>query len=78
MPVHQVSEFAPDLSFGGSASSPALVALSLSDHWALFGDAVEAWRNISLYYAAIISEGRGRAVAVPGWRDPIVTYRLTP
>jgi choline dehydrogenase-like flavoprotein len=77
VPVHQVSEFAPDLSFGGSASSPALVALSLSDHWSLFGDAVEAWRQIALYYAAITSEGRGRVVAVPGWRDPIVTYRLT-
>jgi choline dehydrogenase-like flavoprotein len=77
VPVHQVSEFAPDLSFGGSASSPALVALSLSDHWSLFGDAVEAWRSIALYYAAITSEGRGRVVAVPGWRDPIVTYRLT-
>ena len=30
-----------------------------------------------MYYAAITSEGRGRVVAVPGWRDPVVTYRLT-
>ena len=29
VPVHQVKEFAPDLSFGGSASSPGLVALAL-------------------------------------------------
>ena len=33
VPVHQVKEFAPDLSFGGSAASPGLVALALSDHW---------------------------------------------
>ena len=77
MPVHQVSEFAPDLSFGGSASSPGLVALALSDHWSLFGAAIEAWRQIAVYYAAITSEGRGRVVAVPGWRDPVVTYHLT-
>jgi len=77
VPVHQVSEFAPDLSFGGSASSPGLVALALSDHWSLFGEAIEAWRQIAVYYAAITSEGRGRVVAVPGWRDPLVTYRLT-
>ena len=77
VPVHQVSEFAPDLSFGGSASSPGLVALALSDHWSLFGAAVEAWRQIAVYYAAITSEGRGRVFAVPGWRDPVVTYRLT-
>ena len=31
VPVHQVKEFAPDLSFGGSASNPGLVALALSD-----------------------------------------------
>jgi choline dehydrogenase-like flavoprotein len=77
VPVHQVKEFAPDLSFGGSASHAGLVALALSDHWASFGRAVEDWRRISIYYAAITSEGRGRVQAVPGLRDPLVTYRLT-
>jgi choline dehydrogenase-like flavoprotein len=77
VPVHQVTEFAPDLSFGGSASSPGLVALALSDNWSRFGEAVESWQQMAVYYAAITSEGRGRVVAVPGWRDPIVTYRLT-
>jgi choline dehydrogenase-like flavoprotein len=77
VPVHQVTEFTPDLSFGGSASSPGLIALALSDHWALFGEAIEAWRQIAVYYAAITSEGRGRVVAVPGVRDPVVTYHLT-
>ena len=32
---------------------------------------------MAVYYAAITSEGRGRVVAVPGWRDPVVTYQLT-
>ena len=77
VPVHQVKEFAPDLSFGGSASHPGLVALALSDQWATFSSAVEQWRRISIYYAAITSEGRGRVQAVPGLRDPLVTYRLT-
>ena len=30
-----------------------------------------------MYYAAITSEGRGRVRALPGLRDPLVTYRLT-
>lgn len=77
VPVHQVKEFAPDLSFGGSASHPGLVALALSDHWSEFSAAVEQWRRISIYYAAITSEGRGLVQAVPGLRDPLVTYRLT-
>ncbi len=32
---------------------------------------------MSIYYAAITSEGRGRVISVRGLRDPIVTYRLT-
>ncbi|MCU1502820.1 MAG: putative oxidoreductase [Ilumatobacteraceae bacterium] len=77
VPVHQVTEFAPDLSFGGSASQPGLVALALSDHWAAFHTAMTDWQRISVYYAAITSEGRGAVRSVRGVRDPIVTYRLT-
>jgi choline dehydrogenase-like flavoprotein len=77
VPVHQVKEFAPDLSFGGSASQPGLVALALSDHWSEFGAAMADWQRISVYYAAITSEGRGAVRAVRGMRDPLVTYRLT-
>ncbi|MDJ0767310.1 MAG: GMC family oxidoreductase [Ilumatobacter sp.] len=77
VPVHQVNEFAPDLSFGGSASHPGLVALALTDHWDLMRGAVTDWRRMAVYYAAITSEGRGRVTALPGLRDPVVTYRLT-
>lgn len=77
VPVHQVKEFAPSLSFGGSASQSGLVALALLDQWPTFSDAVAEWRRIAIYYAAITSEGRGIVQAVPGLRDPLVTYRLT-
>ena len=77
VPVHQVKEFSPDISFGGSASHPGLIALALSDNWRAFGAAITAWPQIAVYYAAITSQGRGRVQAVPGLRDPIVTYRLT-
>jgi choline dehydrogenase-like flavoprotein len=77
VPVHQVKEFSPLLSFGGSASNPGLIALSLLDEWRTFSAAVTAWPTISVYYAAITSEGSGRVVSLPGMRDPVVTYRLT-
>lgn len=77
VPVHQVKEFSPDLSFGGSASQPGLVALALTDNWATMRDRVTEWRNIAVYYAAITSQGRGRVMAIPGMRDPLVTYHLT-
>ncbi|MEO5724234.1 MAG: GMC oxidoreductase, partial [Ilumatobacteraceae bacterium] len=77
VPVEQVKEFAPDLSFGGSASQPGLIALALSDHWSAFAGALRDWERISVYYAAITSEGRGTVRSLPRLRDPIVTYRLT-
>ncbi len=76
VPVHQVKEFSPDLSFGGWASQPGLVALALTDNWAEMRRSVTAWPEIAVYYAAITSEGRGRVTALPGMRDPLVTYRL--
>ncbi len=77
VPVHQVKEFAPHLSFGGSASNPGLVALSLLDQWPTFKQAVTRWQHISVYYAAITSQGLGRVRSFPRMRDPIVTYGLT-
>ena len=77
VPVHQVKEFSPDLSFGGSASHAGLVALSLLDEWDGFKQAIEEWRHMAVYYAAITSQGRGWVTSVPGLSDPVVTYRLT-
>ncbi|CAB4871314.1 unannotated protein [freshwater metagenome] len=77
VPVHQVKEFAPEISFGGSASNPGLVALSLADNWGQFSHALQDWERVCVYYAAITSEGKGRVKAIPGLRDPLVTYHLT-
>jgi len=77
VPVYQVNEFAPALSFGGSASQPGLVALALTDNWREFGAAVTSWPELAVYYAAITSQGRGLVQAIPGVRDPLVMYRLT-
>ncbi len=74
--VHQVKEFAPYLSFGGSASRPALLALSLAEHWERFGAEMLHWQQLGSFYAAIRSVGRGSVVALPGRSDPLVTYRL--
>jgi choline dehydrogenase-like flavoprotein len=77
VPLHQVKEFAPDLSFGGSASSPGQLALALSDDWWDRAAAMAKAERLFVYYAAIRSEGTGRVIALPGIQDPLVTYRLT-
>jgi choline dehydrogenase-like flavoprotein len=77
VPVHQVKEFSPYLSFGGSASRPGLMALALVPAWDSFRGVLDDWRRSVVYYAAITTEGRGRVIALPGLRDPVVTYSLT-
>jgi choline dehydrogenase-like flavoprotein len=75
--MHRITEFSPSLTIGGSASRPGHIAMALADTGIPFVEALADWDNISVYYAAIRSEGSGRIVAVPGLRAPLVTYRLT-
>jgi choline dehydrogenase-like flavoprotein len=77
VPMHRVTEFAPNLTIGGSASGHGHVALALADSSADYGDALADWQRVAIYYAAIRSDGSGRVTAVPGLKAPVVTYRLT-
>jgi choline dehydrogenase-like flavoprotein len=77
VPMQVITEFGPNLSIGGSASRRGQVAMALADSSADYHEAMDNWENVSVYYAAIRSEGRGRVMALPGLRAPIVTYRLT-
>lgn len=77
VPMHRVTEFAPNLTIGGSASSRGHVALALADCSADYREALDDWEQVAVYYAAIRSEGSGRVLALPGLRAPLVTYRLT-
>ena len=75
--MHQVKEFSPRLSFGCSISSPAYVALGLIDHPAAAQETAQAWQRTAIYYTMITSEGRGTVRPLPGFRDPLVRYKLT-
>ncbi len=77
VPMHRVTEFAPSLTIGGSASRRGHVALALADSSADYADALANWEHVAVYYAAIRSEGSGRVIALPGLRAPLVMYNLT-
>jgi choline dehydrogenase-like flavoprotein len=77
VPVHQVKEFSPRLSFGCSISSPAYLALGLLDHPEAARETARTWQNSATYYAMITSEGCGTIRGLPGFRDPLVRYALT-
>jgi choline dehydrogenase-like flavoprotein len=77
VPVHQVKEFAPHMSFGGSVSAPPHLALALTDHPGRL-DALESeWMHMAVYYA-MTRGGVGSVRSVPAFLDPIVRFRLTP
>lgn len=76
VPVTQVREFAPDMTIGGSATDPPLLALALLPT-AVGVDGVSQYGpDAGIYYAAIRSSGRGRIRVLPGMSDPLVTFRL--
>ncbi|MGH9049761.1 MAG: FAD-dependent oxidoreductase [Acidimicrobiia bacterium] len=77
VPMQVVTEFGPNLSIGGSASRRGQVALALAESSTDFADALADWEHVSVYYAAIRTEGSGRVIGVPGLQAPLVSYRLT-
>lgn len=77
VPVHQVKEFAPRLSFGCSISTPAHLALALLDTPQALAEVHDHWPQMAIYYAMITPEGRGSVRTLPGFRSPLVQFRLT-
>jgi choline dehydrogenase-like flavoprotein len=77
VPVHQVKEFAPRLTFGCSISTPPYLALGLVDHSETGMGLNEQWRHFANYYAMITGQGRGTIRTLPRCRDPLVRYALT-
>lgn len=78
VPVHQVKEFAPRLSFGCSISSLPHLALALAGQEHSGALLKERWRNLAIYYAMITGPNSGTVRAVPGCTDPLIHYRLAP
>jgi choline dehydrogenase-like flavoprotein len=75
VPVHQVKEFAPRLSFGCSISGVPHLSLAMLDHPAHTHEVHDAWPRMAIYYA-MIAGGSGSVSRLPGYRDPLVRYSL--
>jgi choline dehydrogenase-like flavoprotein len=77
VPVHQVKEFSPRLSFGCSISSEPYLGLGLLDFPDTLRDVPRQWPHLATYYAMITGEGCGTVRTLPGFRDPLVRYLVT-
>ena len=77
VPVHQVKEFSPRFSFGCSISSPPYLAVGMTDYPQYKHEVDQNWQKMAIYYAMITGQGQGSVRCLPGFRDPLVRYRLT-
>lgn len=77
-PLVAITEFMPDQRIGGSVFSPGTFALSLAEDWVRRREFLPRWKNFGIYYGMIRPRGGGAVRAIPGLRDPLVSYRLTP
>lgn len=77
VPVHQVKEFASDITLGGSASTPPHLAMTLTDAEADIAsvNVKEKWTRMFTYYAAV-TEGKGKVLNLPFFDDPLVWYSM--
>lgn len=75
VPVHQVKEFAPEISLGCSISSPPYLHLAMLDHPQHAREVASDWQRMAIYYA-MTRGGQGTVRTIPGFRDPLVRYRL--
>jgi len=78
MPLLQVKEFWPDLSFGGAFFTPGQLAMTLSENWPENRTHMREIRNIGQYYVAIRGTGRGWVrPSLFGTDATLVRYTLT-
>lgn len=77
VPVHQVKEFSPSISFGCSISSKPYLALAMLDNDKYISRVNESWEKMAVYYAMIKPIGIGTIRKLPLFKDPFVRYYLT-
>jgi choline dehydrogenase-like flavoprotein len=78
LPLVAITEFMPRLRFGGSVMTLGTFGMALAEDWGQRADMIADHRHLAMYYAMIRPKGWGRVRAVPGLREPWVTYDLAP
>lgn len=77
VPVHQVKEFAPALTFGCSISTRPHLALAMLDH-AKAGAIENHSARSAIYYVMVSGDSRGSVRTLPFFADPLVRFRMRP
>jgi choline dehydrogenase-like flavoprotein len=77
LPLAAITEFMPDLRFGGSVFTLPTYGMAVAEDWKLRAGWLPDYARHAIYYAMIKPDGVGRIRTIPGVAEPIVTYALT-
>jgi len=77
LPLAAITEFMPDVRFGGSIFTLATYAMALGEDWNRRSHWLPDYAHHAMYYAMIKPDGEGRIFGVPGTTNPLVSYALT-
>ena len=77
VPVHQVKEFSPLISFGCSISSKPHLGLAMLDNKKYLDKVRKEWEKMAIYYAMIKPEGKGNVFKLPLIKDPVVKFKFS-
>ncbi len=76
LPDLAITEFMPNIRFGGSVVSPEIFGMNLSESWTARSHLVSEMNNLASYYVMIKPIGWGKISKVPLINTPLVRYKL--
>jgi choline dehydrogenase-like flavoprotein len=77
LPLVAITEFMPDLRFGGSVFTLPTYGMAIGEDWQRRQAWLPDYAHHAIYYAMIKPDGVGRIRTLPGADEPLVTYALT-
>ena len=77
LPLVAITEFMPELRFGGSIFTLGTYGMALAENWQHQAGLLPDYAHHAMYYAMIKPDGAGRIRSIPGMADPLATYSLT-
>jgi choline dehydrogenase-like flavoprotein len=77
VPVVQIDEFKPEMTLGGSYSSLPHLALWLGHSVPDREKKLESWRQMAVFYVAVVSKGHGSIRRLPILGEPLVRFPVS-
>lgn len=76
LPNYAVTEFMPDVRFGGSVTSPGVLGMSLGENWSSRSYLKDQLDYLTSYYVMIRPNSWGKIRSFKFFDDPFVSYKL--